>query len=328
MKLVRTIILMTLFTCTLFAANFFETEVFYSVGDRVEYNEKEYQCTFAHTSQSAWAPGTPEIWFWYEVSAVDGGWIAGTAYVNGDIVAYEELTYKCIISHTALPGWEPTGSVLWELAEELTVTDYDGNIYSTIQIGEQIWTVENLKVTHYRNGDPIPNATDNSGWKNTVGGVYCYYDNDETNMQKYGALYNWNAVDDVRGLAPEGWHIPTESEWKVLADYLESNGYGHEGIGSDISKSMAAKTDWNSSSISGTPGDDIATNNSSNFSALPGGFRNNSGNFLIGYRGYWWTTTVGSREKPYCSYLNYGDSNLISLPFDKGCGLSVRLVRD
>ncbi len=331
MKSVRTLILMFVFTSTLFAADFFETGISYYIGDRVNYNEQEYQCTFTHTSQSDWAPGTPGIWFWFKVSSVEeGGWIAGTDYAIGDITIYEGLSYECIVAHTALPGWEPAGSVLWELVEELTVTDYDGNVYTTVQIGDQIWTVENLKVTHYRNGDPISNVTDGGGvWKGFSEGAYCYYNNDIGNNEKHGALYNWNAVSDLRNIAPDGWHVPTDRDWAILKEYLRDNGYGFEGSGDDIAKSMAAKTNWTSSVEAGAPGNDLSINNSSGFSAFAGGYRHFRGTFTnIGRSGFWWSTTDAITSNAYIYTIDYWRNNLGRYFGHKSGGYSVRLVRD
>ncbi|MCP4790448.1 MAG: hypothetical protein GY881_09470, partial [Gammaproteobacteria bacterium] len=87
-----------------------------------------------------------------------------------------------------------------------SLIDSDGNTYPTITIGNQVWMLENLRVTHYRNGDAIPNVTDDTGWSGLSTGAYCWYDNDQATNEKYGALYNWYTVDDSRGLCPEGWH--------------------------------------------------------------------------------------------------------------------------
>ncbi|MCP4833080.1 MAG: hypothetical protein GY886_12790, partial [Gammaproteobacteria bacterium] len=96
--------------------------------------------------------------------------------------------------------------------------DYDGNAYPTTTIGEQVWMAENLRVTHYRNGDAIPHVT-TTGWGYSTG-AYCWYDNDQATNEKYGALYNWYTVDDSRGLCPEGWHVPTDDQWTALTTYL------------------------------------------------------------------------------------------------------------
>lgn len=97
-----------------------------------------------------------------------------------------------------------------------TVTDIDGNVYQTVKIGNQWWMAENLKVSHYQNSDAIPNVTNNSDWGNLSTGAYCAYNNDNVNISTYGLLYNWYAVADSRELAPTGWHVPTDEEWKQL----------------------------------------------------------------------------------------------------------------
>ena len=100
-----------------------------------------------------------------------------------------------------------------------TLKDIDGNVYKTVKIGNQWWMTENLKVIHYRNGDKIPCLTDDDEWDQSTR-AYCYYNNDTTNVEIYGRLYNWFAVNDSRKIAPEGWHVPTDEEWQELVDYL------------------------------------------------------------------------------------------------------------
>jgi uncharacterized protein (TIGR02145 family) len=97
-----------------------------------------------------------------------------------------------------------TPNVATQSAGRGTVTDIDGNVYQTVKIGDQWWMADNLKVTHYRNGEPIPNVTDGSTWNSLDSGAYCNYDNDTGNVTTYGRLYNWYAVDDSRSIAPEG----------------------------------------------------------------------------------------------------------------------------
>ena len=103
------------------------------------------------------------------------------------------------------------------------VTDVDGNRYTTVKIGTQVWMVENLKVTRYRNGDPIPNVTDNNSWNVLTTDAYCNYNNDTANVSAYGRLYNWYAVNDNRKIAPTGWHVPSDEEWATLGDFLGGN---------------------------------------------------------------------------------------------------------
>jgi uncharacterized protein (TIGR02145 family) len=103
------------------------------------------------------------------------------------------------------------------------VKDADGNVYTSVTIGTQVWMVENLKTTKYRNGDPIPNVTDLHQWANITTGAYTWYDNDISNKNPHGALYNWFAVNDNRHIAPEGWHVPTYDDWAKLIEFLGGN---------------------------------------------------------------------------------------------------------
>ena len=130
------------------------------------------------------------------------------------------------------------GKILSEIS--FPVTDIDGNSYKIEMIGKQIWIVENLKVTHYRNGNPIPNLSRQDDWNDTKLGAYCNYDNDESNVETYGRLYNWFSVNDKRGLVPKGWHIPTDEEWDKLVDYL-----GGDEIAGRKLKSIGTRSRWN-----------------------------------------------------------------------------------
>lgn len=101
-----------------------------------------------------------------------------------------------------------------------TVQDIDGNTYNTVTIGEQVWMQENLKTTRYNDGTPIPNVTDITEWRHCDAPAYVWYDNDISYKEPYGALYNWHAVGDKPGLCPDGWHVPSDEEWKQLEMYL------------------------------------------------------------------------------------------------------------
>jgi uncharacterized protein (TIGR02145 family)/uncharacterized repeat protein (TIGR02543 family) len=213
-----------------------------------------------------------------------------------------------------------------------TVTDISGNVYTTVKIGNQVWTVENLRTTKFNDGTAIPRVTDNAAWADLQTPGYCYYDNatNGDSTRKWGALYNWFAVN-TRKLAPAGWHVPDTADWNILKAYLITNGYGWDGTPTDdrIGKSLAATTDWNASSA---PEDEICSNlsknNKSGFSALPGGCRiGGDGTFAdLRYFGYWWCSTVTSLPCYY--YLWYGNGYLSRYNFDKRTGLSVRLVLD
>ena len=207
------------------------------------------------------------------------------------------------------------------------VTDFDGNIYHTISIGTQIWMVENLKVIHYRNGDPITNITDNQQWFNLSTPAYCDYENTPGNSMIYGRIYNFFAVADNRNIAPEGWHVPTDAEWTILTDYLTINGYGYEGSGPDIAKSMASISGWNSFPDAGATGNDQASNNSSGFSALPGGGRFTSGGFFdIGESCYLWSSIAADPLSGWSRGINYNGSACGRGYYGKVRGLSVRCI--
>ena len=212
-----------------------------------------------------------------------------------------------------------------------TVTDVDSNVYHAIRIGDQIWTVENLRVTKYNDSTDINHISDTTEWVNDTSGAYCYLDNDSAaNAEKYGALYNWHAVN-TGNLAPAGWHVPTEEDLTELGDYLIANAYNWDGTisGNKIGKSLATKTDWDSSGVAGAVGNDTSSNNSSGFSALPGGFRNNSAFFLYqGSNSYWWSDKENDATYAFSRNLNFNTANLVKYISNKLSGFSVRLVKD
>lgn len=196
-----------------------------------------------------------------------------------------------------------------------TATDIDGNVYPTIGIGGQIWMAENLKVTHFRNGDEIPEVSDFSGWNNLTTAGRCSYNNDPSISAVYGNLYNWNAVKDSRGLAPAGWHVPSRGEWDTLQSWVGSN------AASKLKESGTVH--WN------LPNSDAT--NESGFSALPGGWRLNLGNyFYIGTNGYWWTRSndyLGGGFAYSCG-MNSDSTRVETLATITNFGLSVRCVKD
>ncbi len=171
-----------------------------------------------------------------------------------------------------------------------TVMDIDGNTYQTVQIGTQVWMKENLKVSRYRNGDPIPTNLSNSAWQAATTGAYAIYNNNAANDTTFGKLYNWYAVADSRNLCPAGWHVPSDAEWTTLEDYL--------GGGLVAGGKMKTTTDWQSPNTGAT--------NESGFSGLPGGLRDGSGSYYnVGYFGYWWSSTELSTAGAWYRYLNY-----------------------
>jgi uncharacterized protein (TIGR02145 family) len=211
------------------------------------------------------------------------------------------------------------------------VTDIDGNIYHYITIGNQIWMTENLKTTRYRNGDPIPTGLSDADWYGTTSGAYVIYNNDNINNDIFGKLYNWYAVADSRHLCPTDWHEPSDAEWTILETYLIKNGYGFGGGGNNIAKSMAATSGWNESTLAGSVGNNQASNNSSGFAALPGGFIHYKGLFdYIGYIGFWWSSSEGESgsNNSWSRYLQNNSVDLNYNQYDKHKGLSVRCIKD
>jgi uncharacterized protein (TIGR02145 family) len=202
------------------------------------------------------------------------------------------------------------------------VSDIDGNVYQTVTICNQTWTKSNLNVSHYRNGDVIPQVTDQTQWDNLTTGAWCYYNNDPATGAVYGKLYNWYAVHDPRGLAPLGWHIPTDLEWTSLSDCL--------GGGSIAGAAMkeTGTNHWISLNSDAT--------NSSGFTALPGGFRygipGQTGSIFtfgnIGEGTIWWSSTDAPQYDAITawSFGIYG-GNAARDHDTKRLGVSVRCIK-
>ena len=210
-----------------------------------------------------------------------------------------------------------------------TVKDIDGNTYQTTVIGSQTWMTENLKTSKYRNGDTIPQITDNSIWFNSSGGRYCNYANQAINYQLYGHLYNWYAIADSRNIAPVGWHIPSDLEWQILTNYLIISGFGNNGSGDDIAKSLAAQSGWTTTTTPGAVGNQLNSNNRTRFSGLPGGGRLTNGTFSgVGNFGIFWSSTENVTTDAWVRYLSYGGDMVGRANYLKYFGLSVRCVKN
>lgn len=223
---------------------------------------------------------------------------------------------------------EITGSMTLDIMVTRTVTDIDGNVYQTVKIGDQWWMAENLKVANYRNGEEIPEVTDNSTWTSLSTGARCVYGNDANNADTYGYLYNWYAVNDSRNIAPDGWHVPTDEEWKELEMALgmsqsEADDTGWRGT--NEGSKLAGRADlWYDSDL-----ENEGAFGESGFSALPGGFRGYNGEFFnLGYNATLLSSTEGSTEDAWYRHLYYNTSNIVRGSGYKQYGLSVRLVRD
>lgn len=201
-----------------------------------------------------------------------------------------------------------------------SVKDIDGNRYKTIKIGTQIWLSENLKTTTYNDGTPIPLVKGYDAWTELSTPAYCWYNNDSTNKEVYGALYNWYAVN-TKKLCPEGWHVPTDEEWTELRIYL-----GEKGDAGNALKESGT-SHWKS------PNSDAS--NTTGFTALPGGYRDYKGPFnLLRTDGYWWSSTESywysstdsASTISFYRNLRYDDADLFRNITDKSFGFCVRCL--
>ncbi|MFZ1684556.1 MAG: FISUMP domain-containing protein [Candidatus Zixiibacteriota bacterium] len=197
-----------------------------------------------------------------------------------------------------------------------TVADIDGNVYQTVTIGTQVWMAQNLRVTHYRNGDEIPNVTNGATWVSLTTGAYCNYDNDINNVAVYGRLYNWFAATDIRKLAPAGWHIPSDSDWQVLVTYL-----GGGGVAGGKMKETGT-SHWQSPNTGAT--------NESGISALPGGYCHSFlGTFNSkGFDANFWSSTESYSGYAWREDLDADKASIDRYAPQEQSGFSLRCVWD
>ena len=193
------------------------------------------------------------------------------------------------------------------------VWDVDGHVYPTRIIGDDEWMLENLRVTHFRNGEPIPAVQDAPDWIGDQSGARVPYDKQEDFADIFGQLYNWHAIAHPAGICPDGWDIPSESQWQALA--------GHLGGTAIAGAAMKAARHWDD------PGGQAT--NSAGFSALPAGIRaGDSGQFLwLGYQSWWWTAPAPGKTQATAVALMAGDEQMLVQPREQADGLSVRCVR-
>jgi uncharacterized protein (TIGR02145 family) len=215
-------------------------------------------------------------------------------------------------------------NITWNVLEEFEELRGDkimfqvrtvGDNIETVVIGTQEWTTKNLNVSTYRNGDVIPEVKDLSQLRDLKTGAWCYYENNPKNGEIYAKLYNWYAVKDTRGLAPEGFHIPSDFEWVTLTNYL-----GGEDIAGGILKAVGYKN-WKIPNTSAT--------NSISFKGLPGGYCGVNGIFYnMGIEGNWWSSSEVDTSEAWGRLLSYNSSNARSSNASKTYGFSVRCLRD
>ena len=212
---------------------------------------------------------------------------------------------------------------------------YNGYSYDLIEIDGQCWFKENLRTTRYKDGTPLDYpGSDIGAWANNTTGAYLWYDNDSSlNASTYGALYNWYAADNPAGLCPTGWHVPSDSDWTVLGNYLETNGYNYNGTitGNNYGKALADSIGWDYDSTTGSVGntDYPSYRNKSGFSALPAGYRNSNGIFY--HKGAWahfLSSSLSSTGQPITKQLWSSMRDLNTQNSTKNNGLSIRCIKD
>lgn len=203
----------------------------------------------------------------------------------------------------------------------------------TVTVGLQTWMSTNLNVDHFTNGDPIPEVRTDAEWKmasDNHTSAWCNYNNDQASGSTYGKLYNWYAVIDSRGLAPKGWHVPTDDEWDTLIGHLAGDitqvnklvisgdfkTYTTEGVGTLLKSTFGWENDGNG-------------NNNSGIAGLPGGYRFSGDTFFgMGESGHWWSSTEDESDRAWRRYLTCNKSSVGRTSNNKGHGFSVRCVRD
>lgn len=220
-----------------------------------------------------------------------------------------------------------------------TVSDIDGNTYKTVIIGDQEWMAENLRVSKYNNGDAIPAGLSGTDWGSTTSGAYAVYNNDDDMLEAYGKLYNWFAVDDSRGLCPEGWSVPSDEDWTQLVNYISDQGFPNE---SD-NPNGAANALKSCRQEDSPEGGDCDTSehprwNSNGthhgfdefgFSGFPGGVRYSSGSFYsIGGNGFWWSSSESSSLNAWSRTMTRLNGIVSRYDYPKGTGFSVRCFKN
>ncbi len=198
------------------------------------------------------------------------------------------------------------------------ISDVDGNLYRTVILGGREWMAENLRVTHFANGDPIPLVTANEAWSELVvteSPAWCLYDNDNSMECPYGVLYNWYTITDCRNVCPSGWHIPTESELSFMEQFIG----GPETAGGKLKS--ANDFYWLAPNTNGL--------NNAGFNGLPAGFRDPQGNFNeLTESTHWWSATSVDEETAHQRHVTYDSGELFSVPANKNSGFSIRCMKD
>ena len=256
--------------------------------------------------------------------------IISMEYQQGDKMQYKGYSGQYCNTVADVPASSKT--VNFKYAE---CKDASGNYYyNFVTIGTQVWMVDNLRTSKFNNGVSFNNYTSDAVWagleaiRKTPG--WCNLFNDATTDVKYGKIYNSSAANDVRGINPAGWHIPSREEWQTLEDFLISNGYNFNppSTYNSLNKALAANTDWvENTTIVGSPGNDLSKNNATGFTALPSGYRAANGSFYGG-RAAWWSSTPLHAQTTYMWMVVSDWSNLYTTNYLNETGCSVRCIMD
>jgi uncharacterized protein (TIGR02145 family) len=252
------------------------------------------------------------------------------AYNDGDRLKFTALSGNNATVMTEIPAADNTVTFIFTECK-----DGDNNYYPVITINTQVWMAENLKTTTYKDGITIiPGVQGITDWSILTTPAYSWYNNDEATYKNttYGAIYNWYAVA-TGNLCPEGWNVPTDAEWTTLENYLIASGYNYDGTtsGNKLAKSLASLTGWDLSSNAGAIGntDYGEKRNSSGFTTLPGGYRDEDGTFNdVGKDGGWWSATATGTLAAIDRWLYYSHVNVKRGEYSKKNGFSVRCLKD
>jgi uncharacterized protein (TIGR02145 family) len=233
----------------------------------------------------------------------------GTKLNDGD-----SQVLKVTFSPTDVTNYDNVSKTVTINVIPTIVTDIDGNIYHTVSIGTQVWLVENLKTTKYNDNTAIPNVTVQADWGALTTPAYCWYGNNAaSNKDTYGALYNWYVVNTGK-LCPSGWHVPTDSVFTILLTYLGG-------------KSIAGGKLKEPGTIYWTA-PNTGADNSSGFTALPGGYRSEMAFQEKGTNGYCWTSTEFDATNVLSNGLTNDSKEAMKCFSSKACGASVRCIKD
>jgi uncharacterized protein (TIGR02145 family) len=261
---------------------------------------------------------------------------------GGSEIAPQLLNYNDPVTQPTPPtskacsfaGWykEPMCTTEWQFAKEKVVSpttiyakwivvDVDGNVYTTVKIGNQVWLASDLKTTKYNDSVAIPLISDSTLWDSITTPAYgWYYDYKAGLKAAFGPLYNWYAVHTGK-LAPAGWHVSTDGDWDTLQNTLLAQGYGWDGTtGITIVKALAAQSNWDSSTNIGAIGNDPSKNNGTGFSALPG--------LIFNLHGCWWTTFEFNESEAVSQTMSWYIATISRERRDKKYGSSIRCIRD